>query len=403
MANSQDDRTDSRSISMEADMREDEVDLRDYFRILWKRKYFIAIRSVLPAMIVGLVIFLWPRLYKVTYIYEVGLTGGEFTTLLNRFRSEENLDKIITKLEENGLSKYARKMSDAASRMLINEFVYFESFPPYLQAATKLGERSFEEWKKIEETKCTLLTMTIRGRPKKDMRKISSIIRDDFENLMPLYPVERQLRDTVRSLKAEMAGIERNRFVLELELERKKAKLVKLTSVEFKGSEKISADVRLTFDDVAECDAYLPLPYQVQSTESKIINLEESIRGNQEMYDYDEDLLGLNEKIFSHLSSKISSYYTIEQFHQFLTDAVNDYKDKQLIDYLNAYIRTIENTIAANTPLVKNPNVYTDLKGVVKKTLIAFAAFLIIAMVIAFVVEGGQKGKQQPLERLPDK
>ena len=278
MASSQDDRTDSRFISMEADMREDEVDLRDYFRIFWKRKYFIAIRSVLPAMIVGLVIFLWPRLYKVAYIYDVGLTGGEFTTLLNRFRSEENLNKIITILEENGLSKYARKMSNAASRMLINKLVCFESFPPYLQAdaVTVLRERSLEEWKKIEETKCALLTMTIRGRPKKDMRKISSIIRDDFENLMPLYPVEQQLRDTVRNLKAGMAGIEKNRFALELELERKKAKLVKLTSVEVKGSEKILADVRLTFDDVNECDMYLPLPYQIQSTESRIINLEEN-------------------------------------------------------------------------------------------------------------------------------
>jgi hypothetical protein len=402
MASSQDDRTDSRSISIEADVREDEIDLRDYFRILWKRKYFIAIRSVLPAMIVGLVIFLWPRLYNVNYIYEVGLTGGEFTTLHNRFRSEENLDKIIARLEENGFSKYAQKMSDKASRMLLDELIHFEGFPPYL-SATGPGERSFEEWQKIEATKCALLTMTIKGRPKKDMKKISSIIREDFENVIPLYPVERQLLDTVRNLKVEMAGIEKSKFALELELERKKAKLVKLTSVEVKGLEKISADVRLTFDDVNECDMYLPLPYQIQSTESRIINLEESIRRNQEMYDYNKDLLGLNEKIFSHLSSKIPSYYTIQQFHLFLTDAVNDYKDKQLIDYLNAYIRTIENTIAANTPFVKNPNVYMDLKGVVKKTLIAFAAFLIIAMVIAFVVEGGQKGKQQPLERLPNK
>jgi hypothetical protein len=399
MASSQDDRTDSRFISMEADMREDEIDLRDYFRVLWKRKYFIAIRSVLLAMIVGLVIFLWPRLYKVTYVYEVGLTGGEFTTVLNRFRSEENLDKIITRLEENGFSKYARKMSDAASRTLINEFVYFEGFPPYLYVVTGPKERSFEEWKKIEETKCTLLNMTIIGRPKKDMKKISSIIREDFETVMPLYPVERQLRDTVRSLKAEMAGIEKNRFALELELERKKAKLVKLTSVEVKGSEKILADVRLTFDDVNECDTYLPLPYQIQSTESRIINLEESIRRNQEMYDYDKGLLELNEKIFSHLSSKISSYYTIQQFHQFVTDAVNDYKDKQLIDYLNAYIRTVENIIAVNTPLVKNPNVYTGSKGVVKKTLIAFAAFLIIAMVIALVVEGSPKRANSSSEK----
>ena len=47
---------------------EDEVNLIDYFTVLWKRKWFIFLASVLPALMVGLAIFLWPRDYKVTYV-----------------------------------------------------------------------------------------------------------------------------------------------------------------------------------------------------------------------------------------------------------------------------------------------------------------------------------------------
>ena len=45
---------------------EDEINLADYFRVLWKRKYLIVLGSVLPALVVGLVIFSGPKSYKVT-------------------------------------------------------------------------------------------------------------------------------------------------------------------------------------------------------------------------------------------------------------------------------------------------------------------------------------------------
>ena len=54
-----------------ADIYEDEINLADYLLVLWKRKYLILLGSVLPALIVGLILFFSPRNYKVTYVYDV--------------------------------------------------------------------------------------------------------------------------------------------------------------------------------------------------------------------------------------------------------------------------------------------------------------------------------------------
>ncbi|MHC4632910.1 MAG: hypothetical protein ACYS9C_16815 [Planctomycetota bacterium] len=79
---------------------EDEINLADYFSVLWKRKYLIVLGSVLPALVVGLVIFLGPRSYKVTYTYDIELDEKSYKMLLDRFYSAENLDRLTSKLRE---------------------------------------------------------------------------------------------------------------------------------------------------------------------------------------------------------------------------------------------------------------------------------------------------------------
>jgi len=60
-----------KNVQKEAKTYEDEINLIDYFRVLWKWKCFIVLGSVLPALAVGLVIFFGSRSYKVTYIYDI--------------------------------------------------------------------------------------------------------------------------------------------------------------------------------------------------------------------------------------------------------------------------------------------------------------------------------------------
>ena len=56
----------SKDVQEEANIYEDEINLIDYFRVLWKRKWFIFVASLLPALVVELTIFLSLRNYEVT-------------------------------------------------------------------------------------------------------------------------------------------------------------------------------------------------------------------------------------------------------------------------------------------------------------------------------------------------
>ncbi len=180
-----------------------------------------------------------------------------------------------------------------------------------------------------------------------------------------------------------MASIKETRYTLNLELERKKATLEKLKKSGSEGLDQLPIDIVLQFNiepskakdldelqnfqNVGGNSAYLPLPYQVQAAETQIINLEEQIRANKEMYTYYTDLLNLNEKLFSYVKKIMPSYSTLEQFHSFLNNTLEEYKDQELLDYLKAYVKRIENKIANVIPLVEKPKV--GLEDGLKKTI----------------------------------
>ena len=70
----------------------------------------------------------------------------------------------------------------------------------------------------------------------------------------------------------------------------------------------------------------------------------------------------------------------------FLTDTLAEYKEdeQQLLDYLKAYIKRIENKIANVIPLVEKPNVYSVTKGTVKKSAIVFVIALMMSVFASF-------------------
>jgi hypothetical protein len=347
-----------RNIRNSADTYEDEIDLIDYFRVLWKRKYFIVLGSALPALLVGLILFLSPRDYKVTHTYDTGLDEQGGRVLLGQFYGAENVDKLAGKLRESGFDRYAQQMSKANIQLEISD---------------------------------ASLTMTITGSPAKDVQRISSIVRDNLEKVIPIYSVKKELGVAIAGFKSKMADIKDNEFSLELELERNKAILPKLKDLASSGLGEIPGNIVLHFDNVSANSAYLPLAYQAQATDAKIINLEETVRANLRTCDYYKSLLSLNERLLDEVTNKASSYYTIQEFHAFMTNILGEYEDKESADYLNAYIKRTENVMSANSPVIEEPSVYPVPKGTVKKSEVVFAALLMITMFAAFLIEAVQK------------
>ena len=217
------------------------------------------------------------------------------------------------------------------------------------------------------------------------MYTISSIMRDDFEKVIPIYSVEDELTNKIEALKTNMAKIEGDRFGLGLELERKKAALEKLKNLKSGDSGNTQSNIVLQFNVDSKSSLYLPLAYQIQAVDSQIINLEESIKANEENYNYYKSLLMVNERLFGEVKNKTSLYYTIQEFHSFLAGMVKDYKDKELIDYLNAYIKSIENKMANTVPLIDKPKVSPIAKGTAKKSGIVFLVAFMISVFAAFL------------------
>jgi len=395
------------NVQAEANTYEDEIYLIDYFRVLWKRKYLIVLGSVLPALVVGLILFFSSRNYTITYVYDVKDQGfydvkdqGIYDVedqCIYRFYDAENMDRIVTKLEANGLNKYAKLISTAGTREDLRQLVSFEVLPPYMGLfRVKVEAADPDKLERIRQLKAQLLKVTMVAGPKKDIREISLVIRDNIENVIPVYSAEEGIINTLRGYKAEMASIEKNRFDLELVLRTNKAVLAKLKNIKIGALDKNEGNVTLQFD-VSDRSEYLPLEYQIQATESKIIELEGQVAANEEKYTYYKDLLTLNGKLLAELKKNTSSHYTIQHFHSFLIDLVDGYKDKELKDYLSSYIKKIENRISVSAPVTERPKASPVPRGVTKKSTIVFAICLMISVFAAFLSEGIEKGQARAL------
>ncbi len=389
---------DTRSnVHEEANIYEDEINLLDYFRVIWKRKWFIFLVSVLPALAVGLAMFFLPRDYRISYTYNVRLDEKTFKTLEDKFYSTENLEKLIGKLHEDGFEKHAKRLAETRTAEDLKEFVSFGISPSYFEVMKPSEAKNFEELQKIQQVQGTLLVMHMGAKSEENIRGIALVCRENFEHIIPLYSVRDELNSKIMNLKEEMAGIEEARYMLNLRLERGKSTLEKLKTSGSKSLDKLPSDIVLQFNNVGGNSAFLPLAYQVQAAETQIINLEEQIRADKEKYDYNTGLLTLNGALFSKVKEAMSSRFTLEQFLAFLVDTLAEYKedDQQLLDYLKAYIKRIENKTANTIPLVEKPKVYPVAKGTAKKSAIVFVLALMISIFAAFLSEGLKKSQAQ--------
>ncbi len=405
--------TTDNDVNEESSIYEDEINLLDYFVVLWKRKWFVFIASVLPPLVVGLAIFIGPRDYKIAYTYNMELDEKGFKVLKGTFYSTENLEKLAEKLQASGFNKYTKRIEEVETDEDLKWSVSFEISPSYFEAIEPSKAKNLDELQKLQKVTGSLLVMRVGAQSKENIREIASVCRNNFEQIIPLYSEREELNNKIISYKEDMADIEEARYTLNLELERKKSTLEKLKNSGTEDLSRLPSNIVLQFNiepskakdpnelqefqNFGNNSAYLPLPYQIQAAETQLINLEEQIRANKEMYTYYTDLLSLNEKLFSYVKKAMPSYSTLEQFHSFLTNTLAEYNEneQQLLDYLKAYSKRIENKIANVIPLVEKPKVYPLAKGTVKKSAIVFVVALMMSVFVAFLLEGLKKSQAQ--------
>jgi len=387
------------------DLYEDEIYLMDYFLVLWKHKLFIFLATFLPTLIIGTILFIYPRTYRVTYVYDVrgdvrddvgnwNLNEKNFNVLQSRFYSEDNLNRLIGELQTHKLDEYAEKVRNFRADAS-NKFVKFEVSPLFIDLS-KLKVTGPDQLETFRDMKTSLLNMTITGKPKEDFAKTALVIRNNFEEVIPLYLIQEQLSTDIRRYNSRLANIESSKFGLELALQNNTEMLAELKKVDIAALDKKGGDVMLQFD-VGGRSQYLPLSYQIQAVESKIVELQGKISGDAAMHKYSKDLLGLSARIIAELNDKLSSEqsYSIELFKSFLADLIGETEKQELTDFLASYIKKIENRISVSAPVSENPKICSIAKGTTKKIAIVFAIAIMLSVFAAFLLEGLKQSKMR--------
>jgi hypothetical protein len=357
----------------------DDVDVIDYIIVLWKYKWFILLFTILPVLVATAYFKFLPRHVAINYTYMGSLNEGKFEILRTSFYNSENIKKIVERLKAGNLEYYAEEISGVTLENGLDKYISFK----------------FQN-SNVPRDDNSLLYMTIGCDSNENIKQIALIYRENFEKVIPLYFEKERLTKNILNIRNKIAGIKDVIFLTDLQLERKKTSLDDLRKIANADSNKLNGNFVMQFNSL-DSKVSLPAFYQVQSTETQIVNLNEEIRANKEMLDYYCKILKINQSLFDHVSSKLAAYYTIEEYYSFLKSLAKEYKEPESIYYIESSERKIENVMTENVPLIENPVVYIEGKGTVKKAGLVFLIAFAFSILAAFLAEGLKNHKLKNL------
>jgi len=385
-----------------------------YLRLLWEHRWLILGGSLLPALLVGVILSLWPRRYAATFVYERPLAESEYNVLQRRFYSQENLDKIAVRLQEQGLTNYVQKLEQVRTQQSFERLIRFEVAPMYPRRLQTTDPCTSE---KISAFKARLLSIKVVGDSEEEVAGVSAVVTGNFESILPLYDVRNHLRESLQRLRDDAAKIEVDRFTFSLGLQKEKAKLEKLKALQEAPGEAASGNVTLQFNvettpslpfprvravtprtgDLQELlgnnaekysfYGFLPLSYQIRAVQSKIIDVQETLTNDTEKYNFYLQVLDLDNRLLAKIEESLLTYYTAQQYLGFLGEQLLACKDQAVADHLKSYIRKTENLVQVNTRAGEKPVVYPMPKGVVKNSALTFILLLMVAMFVSVLLE----------------
>ncbi|MFC1590898.1 hypothetical protein ACFL43_00070 [Thermodesulfobacteriota bacterium] len=374
------------------DMYEDDgdgINIKRYLLLFWEYKIIIVLCSVVPAIVVGALSFLMPRIYETEYTYrKLELTGKEYEVFNSRFYSAENLSMLADDLQAQGFENYAGSLNEIATNG--KGFIAFTVWPSFLDTA-KAKITDPEMLESIRKMTSQMLSMTLTVRPREDIYKIADVVRNNFENIIPAYLIQEELEDGIEDYKKKISKIQKDKFEIDLELKANRLALDKLAKLNKKAATRAGGDVVLQFD-VGDKSEYLPLEYQIQAAESKIIELEKTIAIDEGNSKYYVDLIALHEALLESLDADFS----IQKFYAHLISAAEKPEHDTVKHYIRAYAKEIENQIAASVPVTERPIIAGLPKGTVKKTAVTFVlAFMIVFVGVVLFCDSNGRGNDR--------
>jgi hypothetical protein len=136
---------------------------------------------------------------------------------------------------------------------------------------------------------------------------------------------------------------------------------------------------------------------QVQVSQSKIVDLQETLTSNTEKYNFYLQVLDLNNRLLGKIEASLLTYYTAQEYLAFLGEQLLACQEQTLCDHLKSYIRNTENLVLVNTRAGEKPVVYPMPKGVVKNGALTFVLFLMLSAFVAVLLEHRRQRWQQSI------
>ena len=352
--------------------------------LLWKHRLLVVVGTLLPAALITLLLWLWPRRYTATLVYDRPLSEREYSVLERRFHSRENLDKMIAQLRTRGLARYARDLDQVQTEESFERLIRFAVAPMYPKRLLTTDPCTSE---RISTFQARLLLITVTGHSPDEVAGASAVVTGNLENVLPLYDIRNALKESMQKLKDDTAEIEAERFTLTLDLAKENAKLEKFKTLGAAPAEAGETGMVVQFTDVEKSQEYLPLAYQVRAVQSKIIDLQETLRSDAEKYNYYLQILELDDKLLAQVEGSLLTDYTVKQFLTSLGEQLQASKSEAITDYLKSCLRKTENLVLVNTRAGEKPVVYPLARHVIQGGLLAGALFLMVAALVAVLLE----------------
>jgi len=315
----------------------------------------------------------------------MALSETDVKVLEHSLYSTDNIAKLVDALGTHKLGAKAMKTAVALLNEEPSEVISFEIAPSFADVKT----RNFEELQQRLLAHGSLLIFDVQASPTA-LEHVAMVCRTNFEQALFVCREKEELVRKIVALKNNSANIEETRYLLNLQLQRKLSTLDKLKKAMLEASDKAAGDVILQFNIGSGESDYLPLSYQIQAAQTQIIHLEEEIQTNSQKYAYYSDLLSLNETLLERLTKACEQSFTMNRFHASLVEEMAGCTEEMqhVRDYLAAYLKRVENEMAAVVPVVDKPAIHAVARGIVKRTGLVFAVACLLSIFGAFMGEG---------------
>jgi len=410
MDNSQKENVQDREfLSNETGKQEDhvrELDLLDYLKVILKHKIAILLCSLIPAIGVGLYLSFLPMYYQRTFSYETqgqlsdatedlnsdiygwNLNRKRFAILLESFYETTNINQIINALSKEKFEFFANCLKDAKSKNNLAQIIKFETIPKFIKLS-KVPRKNPIHLKEAMSLQAAILKMTITGKSKTDILAISSLIRENFENIIITNNVKKILEQSNVDIYGEFDRIDARKLVLGFKTQREGFLLESFKNL--KSSEVADKELfPLILHDRTE---YMPVSSQIHASEIKLINYQAEILIIDKQRESIRELLVLNEILLAKLDEPVSVNSKEQAFLSHIYSLLKANKKTEEAVYLRGLAEKIEGMAAMVKPVTTEPYTYIVDKGVYKKSAIVFAVMFITTLIAAFLVEGFKRDK----------